>query len=354
MMPAGLDKDPGRRAARRVATLGLSVGGICLLAGAAVYLGAELDMLPATWTEALRPAAAKDLTLAAVAVLGTILVSVGAVFALLEGTGVLAAVTGPRHVVHESGPRHDLPERESRRDAATPTPSDPAQVPAPKPDHRAGPSGAGDAEPGAIRFRGAAPDDRADSRTGGAPRLGTPGAPPIRSREPYQARAAQPGSEDAAQPETEVQPPEPRAPATETAAPPRVVEEPPPVEVPRPGDLIAAWDDYRRDGDGHFSRRGLQGVLDRRGFAADAGDGARIGAGGAVLIVEMPSSTPNFYVLPSFNKSPRAVAEWFEDSSGGALTGRTQRVTRLARGRWVEAGTEIGRRFEVLERGEVA
>ena len=133
-----------------------------------------------------------------------------------------------------------------------------------------------------------------------------------------------------------------------------MVEEPPPAEAPRPGDLIAAWDDYRRDGDGHFSRRGLQGVLDQRGLTADVSDGDRVGAGGAVLIVETPSSTTHFYVLPSFNKSPRAVADWFDDSSGGALTGRTQRVARVAHGRWVEAGTEIGRRFELIERGEVA
>ena len=353
-MSADLDADPGRRAARRVATLGLSVGGICLLAGVAVYLGAELDMLPAMWTEALRPTAAKDLALAAVAVLGAILVSVGVVFALLERTGVLAAATGSRHGIQAAGPRHDLPEPESRRGAATPTRSDPAQVPAPAPDHRAGPSGTGDAEPGAIRIRGAAPDDRPNSRTSGAPGPGTPGAAPIRDGERSQARAAEPRSEDAAGPEPEVQSAEPRAPATETAAPPLAVEEPPPAEAPQPGDLIAAWDGYRRDGDGHFSRRGLQGVLDRRGLAADIGDGARVGAGGAMLIVETPSSAPNFYVLPSFNKSPRAVADWFDDSSGGALTGRTQRVTRIARGRWVEAGTEIGRRFEVLERGEVA
>ena len=120
MMPAGLDRDPGRRAARLVATLGLCVGGICLLAGAAVYLGAAPNVLPATWAEAGLPAAAKDLTLAAVAVLGTILVSVGAVFALLERTGVLAAVTATCHGMDALEPRHDLPAPESRRGEAAP------------------------------------------------------------------------------------------------------------------------------------------------------------------------------------------------------------------------------------------
>ena len=345
-MSVGLDGYPGRRAARWVATCGLGVGGICLLAGAGVYLEAEFDMLPATWTEAGRPAAAKNLALAAAAVLGTILASVGAVFALLERTGILAAAAGPRH---------DVQEPEPRRGAATPTRSDPPQFPPPEPDHRAGPTGVADAEPGAFRFRGTAPDDRPDFRTGGATGLAMPSGAPIRSGgEPSQARTAEPVSEGAAGLEPEVQPPEPRAQVTETAAPPSAVEEPPPAEAPQTGDIIAAWDDYRRGGDGHFSRRGLQGVMDQRGLAADVSEGDRVGDGGAVLIVETPSSTPNFYVLPSFNKSPRAVADWFDDSSRGALTGRTQRVTRVAQGRWVEAESEIRRRFEVIDRGEVA
>ena len=353
-MSAGLDAHPGRRAARLVATLGLCVGGVCLLAGAAVYLGAALDVLPATWAEMRLPAAAKDLILVAVAVLGTILVSVGAVFALLERIGVLTAVTVPRYGVEAFEPRHDLPTPESRRGDAAPTRSNPAQVPALAADHGAGPSGAGYAEPGAFPSRGAARDVRPDFRTGGVSRLAPPGAAPIGTGEPSETRAAGPGSEEAAGAQPEVQPPAPGTPLTEAAAPQLAVGEPPHAKAPQPGDLIAAWNDYRRDGDGHFSHRGLQGVLDRRGLEADVSHGDRVAGGGAVLLVETPSSTPNFYVLPSFNKSPRAVADWFDDNSGGALTGRTQQVTRVAQGRWVEPGSGIGRRFEVLERGEIA
>ena len=353
-MPAGLAAHPGRRAARLVATLGLCIGGICLLAGAAVYLGAAPNVLPATWAEAGLPAAAKDLTLAAVAVLGTILVSVGAVFALLERTGVLAAVTVPRHGVEALEPRHDLLEPESRHGDAATARSNPAQVPTSAPDHRAGPRGAGYAESGAFPSRGAARDVRPDSRTGGVSRLDTPGPAPIGTGGPSETHAAGPGSEEAAGAEPEVQPPEPGGPVAEAAASQLMVEEPPPAKAPQPGDLIAAWEGYRRNGDGHFSRHGLQEVLDERGLEAEVSHGDRVGAGGAVLIVETPSSTPNFYVLPSFNKSPRAGADWFDDNSGGALTGQTQRVTRVAQGRWVEPGTGIGRRFEVLERGEIA
>ena len=96
-------------------------------------------------------------------------------------------------------------------------------------------------------------------------------------------------------------------------------------------------------------------MLDHRGLAATVSGGERIGARGSVLIVETPSGAPDFYVLPSFNKSPRAVADWFDDNGDGALTGRTQRVTRLARGRWTEAGAGAGsRNFEVIGSGEVA
>lgn len=325
----GLVADSGQRAARLIATCGLWGGGLCLFAAPAVYLAAALDMLPATWTAARPGAAATNIALAAVAVLGTILVSVGAVFALLERTGVLAAATN------------------SRRGASAPVRGNTGQVRAPS-DQQREPRGAGGAEPGAMRLRGAAPDGRPNASTAGAQDQHAPNVGPGRSGEGSQADGHGAGIEDAAAPAREAQPPEARAPGGA-----HEIEEPPPAEPPQPGDLIAAWDDYRRNGDGHFSPRGLQEVLNQWGFDADVGHGDRVGAGAAVLVVET-FGTRSFCVLPSFNKSPRAVAEWFDDNSGGALTGRTQRLARVARGRWVEPGTGIGKRFEVLERGEVA
>ena len=353
-MSAGLDTNRSRRAARLVATLGLCVGGICLLAGAGVYLGTSPDVPPTALAEMRLPLAAKDLILAAVAVLGTILVSVGAVFALLDRIGVLAAVTEPRQDVEALEPRHELPAPEARRGDAAPTRSDPAEVRVPVPDQGAGPSGAGHTGPGAFPSRGAARDAHPDARTGYASHLDTPGVAPSVTGAPSDTRTAGLAPEGADGAELEVQPSKPGASATEAAAPQLVVGEPPPAQAPQPGDLIAAWDDYRRAGDGHFSRRGFQAVLAHRGLAADVSAGDRVGAGDAVLIVERPSGAPRFYVLPNFNKSPRAVADWFDDDSGGALTGRTQRVTRVAQGRWVEPGSGIGRGFEVLERGEIA
>ena len=353
-MSAGLDTNRGRRAARLVATLGLCVGGICLLAGAAVYLGTSPDVPPTALVEMRLSPAAKDLTLAAVAVAGTILVSIGAVFALLNRIGALAAVTVPHQDVEALEPRQDLPAPESRSGDAAPTRSDPAEVRAPGADQGARPSGADYTGPGAFPSRGTARDAHPDSRTGGASHLDTSGIAPSVTGEPSDTRTAGLASEGAAGAEPKVQPSEPAASATEAATPQLVVGEPQPAQAPQPGDLIAAWDDYRRDGDGHFSHRGFQAVLDQRGLAAEVSAGDRVGAGGAVLIVETPPNTPNFYVLPSFNKSPRAVADWFYDNSGGALTGRTQRVTRVAQGRWVDPGTGIRRRFEVLERGEIA
>ncbi len=354
-MSAGLDTNRGRRAARLISTLGVCLGGICLLAGTAVYLGTSPDVPPTALAEMRLPSAeAKDLILAAVAVLGTILVSIGAVFALLDWIGILAAVAVPRQDVEALEPRHDLPTPESRRADAAPTRSNPAEVRALPMDQGAKPSGAGYAEPGAFPSRGTARDAHPDSRAGGASHLDKSGTAPSVTGEPSATRTAGLASEAAAGAEPKVQPSKPAASATEAAAPQLVAEEPQPTQAPQPGDLIAAWDDYRRDGDGHFNRRGFQAVLAQRGLAADVSAGDRVDAGGAVLIVEAPSRAPNFYVMPSFNKSPRAVADWFDDDSGGALTGRTERVTRVAQGRWVEPGTGRGRRFDVLERGEIA
>ena len=130
--------------------------------------------------------------------------------------------------------------------------------------------------------------------------------------------------------------------------PPTVEPEPAPGAELQPAGLIGAWDTYRRAGDGHFNSRGLQRVLDDRGIGASVKGGDPIGAGGSVLIVESPSLKTHFYVLPSFAKSSRAVADWFDDNSGGALTGRTERVLQIAEGRWTGPG------FEVVRRGEVA
>ena len=112
------------------------------------------------------------------------------------------------------------------------------------------------------------------------------------------------------------------------------------VEV-QPADLVAAWDTYRRNGDGHFNSRGLQGVLDELGIEATVNGGDPIGLGRSVLIVETPFRQGYFYVLPSFATSPREVADWFEDSSSGALTGRTERVISVAEGHHTPTGPKV-------------
>ena len=135
-------------------------------------------------------------------------------------------------------------------------------------------------------------------------------------------------------------------------------ESPPAAKAPQPGDLITAWDNYRRDGDGHFSRRGLQSVLDQRGLAMrTSAPATRSAPVGAVLIVEtFAQLAANFYVLPSFNKSPRSVADWFDDQhQRGAYR---QDAERLVQGGPRSMGRIRGpgsrKRFEVIERGEIA
>ena len=338
--------DPGRREAGWIVVVGLGGGGLCLFAASSVYLAAALDMLPATWTAAWPRPAVANVALAAVAVLGTILVSVGAVFQLLESRGVLAIPTASRRGVQKPE-RLRGPTASESRGASAPVRGRAGQEGAPS-GQKKEPNGAGDAAPGALPSRGAAPDGWPRASTASAPARHAAGVGPGRSEEGSQADAHGIATGNAATPAHEAQPPEANTPGGA-----HEIEESPPAEPPRPGDLIAAWDDYRRNGDGHFNRRGLQEMLNKWGFDADVGHGDRVGAGGAVLVVET-FGTRNFCVLPSFNKSPRAVADWFDDHSGGALTGRTQRLARVARGRWVEPGTGNGKRFEVLERGEVA
>ena len=491
-MPVRLDADAGRRAARRIASVGLWGGAVCLVVGTAFYLGAGQDPPPATRAEdpagagaAALPAAPQDdpsrrpgeevtggagaaalapaseaaqapryeegfdapvdgrlpteaatdgagtaglqqappdaslavwagkrllatlkhLAPAAFAVLGTMLVSVGAVFALLDRLGVLAAVAARRHGMEAPEPRHDFPSPEWRNGDSAPVRNGPA---APASSERAaGRRSPHDGAPRSIPVRsgitvappprGSAPAGPANPATAPAPdpdpsgadRIYGPGPGQVRetapaygeaagaaasgSLGPYGTRAAGPGSDeavrnastdsagpiphhatapalgDATGPNPGVQSPKPYAQLDEAAASSLPVDEPLPPEPPQPGDLIDAWHEYRRNGDGHFSPRGLQEVLDHWELAARVVHGDRVDSGGAVLVVE-PPGTPNFYVLPSFNKSPRAVADWFEDASSGALTGRTQRVARVAQGRWLESGTKP---YDVIERGEV-
>ena len=285
-MSAGLDAYTTQRSARRIAALGLCGGVVCLLGSAIVYLAAAVDTLPLTWADEGLSASLVNLAVVAVAVVGTMLVSVGAIFALLEGTGVLAVLTaGPQ----KEGSVSNLPTPESQHGDVT-------------------------------ILRGKSSGHRAVE------------------------------AEDAAESPPEAQSPERRVAATETSVPPRTVATSPCEETLQPSELVAAWDNYRRNGDGHFSRRGLQEALKVQKLNAEVSSGDRVRSRGAVLVVETPSRPAHFYVLPSFNKSPRAVVDWFDDNSDGALTGTTRRVVRVAHGRWVDTGTETERRFEMIRK----
>ena len=190
MTLAGFDEDRGRRAARWVAPAILCVGGLCALAGAAwLYAGPEIGGLwteagppaelafetpdeEAARTETELPAEVKNLAPAALAVLGTILVSLGLVF-VLERAGVLSAAAGRSQDREERDPHGVLPETEPQSDAAPPTGN--GQAPIPAPDRVEGSAVADAAPPVGSGPRGVEPDDRRDLLTGGAPGRGAPG-----------------------------------------------------------------------------------------------------------------------------------------------------------------------------------
>lgn len=317
-MSTARDARSDQRTARWIAPVGLWGGALCFLGGALFYLRAGLDPRSEQLLNAL-----EGLAPATFAVLGTILVSVGAVFALLGRLGGLARVAA-RHCMDPEEPRRDLPSTEWRSGDSELAHVDTAAA------------AVIGVEP--YRIGAAGPGSDKGGRNTSTDSVG-----------PSPHHATAPTRGDALRPDPGVQWSEPPAVAGEAAEPSLPVDGPPPLEPPQPGDLIDAWDEYRRNGDGHFSPRGLQEVIDQWEFAARVVHGDRVNAGGAVLVVEAPG-TPNFWVLPSFNESPRAVADWFDDASSGALTGRTQQVVRVARGRRLESGTG---RCEVVERGEV-
>ena len=121
--------------------------------------------------------------------------------------------------------------------------------------------------------------------------------------------------------------------------------------TPRPDlkqELKGAWKRYRDDGDGHFNAQGFKAELANAGFDVDVRrlDGA---AGSAVLTIDDPQAGDrSFFVVPDFNRSPKSAEHWFEDESSRRLGGRTDKLKKLARGKWSQNGPEV------VEKGSVA
>ena len=118
-----------------------------------------------------------------------------------------------------------------------------------------------------------------------------------------------------------------------------------------PDALVAAWDAYRSGGDGHFNSEGLQGVLDDHGIEAVVMKGESIGAGDQVLMVLECDPGSRVFLVPNFTKSPKSVADWFDDQSDGALTGRVRKLVKLAEGNRTLPGKTD---FDLVVRGCVA
>ncbi len=148
--------------------------------------------------------------------------------------------------------------------------------------------------------------------------------------------------------------PRPGIPTT-SSSPPETIKQnerqhDPPVSAEvHEADLISVWEVYRREGDGHFTAQGLQERLNARNFGASVREHEHLGERDCLLLVDTPSRSREFYVLPSFTKSPRKVSKWFDDHSDGALTGRIEKVLKVAEGRWTEDGM-----LDTIKKGIVA
>ena len=113
--------------------------------------------------------------------------------------------------------------------------------------------------------------------------------------------------------------------------------------------LTVTWSEYLQHGDGHFNAAGLREKITATGIEARVRNGDAVRATDNVLLVETATQeTGRFFVVPNFTKSPRAAPDWFEDVSDGALTRRTQKLYRLAEGKWTDTG------FVVVRKGTIA
>lgn len=122
----------------------------------------------------------------------------------------------------------------------------------------------------------------------------------------------------------------------------------PPSRADLPQELKEAWKRYRDGGDGHFNAPGFKDELANAGIDLNVRrlDGA---AGSAVLTIDDPwAGDRSFFVVPDFNRSPKSAEHWFEDESSRRLGGRTDKLRKLARGKWSQNGPEV------VEKGSVA
>lgn len=121
--------------------------------------------------------------------------------------------------------------------------------------------------------------------------------------------------------------------------------------TPRPDleqELKGAWKRYRDGGDGYFNAQGFKAELANAGIDVDV-RGLDGEAGTAVLLIDDPrAGDRSFFVVPDFNRSPKSAEYWFEDESSRRLGGRTDKLKKLARGKWSENGPEV------VEKGSVA
>ncbi|HVT14655.1 MAG TPA: hypothetical protein VHQ90_00550 [Thermoanaerobaculia bacterium] len=111
-----------------------------------------------------------------------------------------------------------------------------------------------------------------------------------------------------------------------------------------PEQLIEVWLSYFRKGDGHFNSEGLRRHLQAAGITAEVVVDEQLGD--SVLGVEFDDGL--VYLLPHFNRTPQAVAEWFHQTGSSSRLARIQRLVRAA-----VANRTPGGHFELQTKGAV-
>ncbi len=109
--------------------------------------------------------------------------------------------------------------------------------------------------------------------------------------------------------------------------------------------LVAVWQRYLDDGDGRFEPGGLGRQLEAAGLSGRVVKEPSLGE--HVLGVDLGDG--RIYLLPHFNSTPRAVADWFEARSPApSRLARIQRLCQVAVGHRVQGG-----RVELCSKGAV-
>ena len=107
-------------------------------------------------------------------------------------------------------------------------------------------------------------------------------------------------------------------------------------------NIKGAWEEYLKNGDGHFNERGLSQFLNSKGLNARVISSSEFSV--KVLGIDLGYPDERIYLVPDFHLPPRAVKEFFDFSGTVSKLGRINKIIRLALVKKTSSGIEILRK----------